>query len=432
MQLLRMVLVLAPLTYKMKPFLDIPADSEFSLHNIPFGVFHLKGEEPSRARCATRLGDFVIDLAFLELKKALVVHEGHPVFRKHTLNDFMSLGKAVWSKTRAELIKMFTDGSEFATSFKCQAMEFVYPLDQVVMVLPVSIGDYTDFYSSRDHAYNVGVMFRGPENALQPNWLWLPVGYHGRASSIVVSPATFSRPSGQVKGPTDEKPRYDKSRKMDFELEVGMIVGQSSHLGEPINIHKAQDFVFGFVLLNDVSARDVQNWEYVPLGPFTAKNMITVISPWIVTAEALHGAFHPLPPQNPPPLDYLADPHYGSYDVTLDVTMRPENAPKETLVCRSNMKHLYWSFTQQLTHHTVTGCNIKVGDLLGSGTISGKDRKEAGSLLELSWNGKEPLTLEGGEQRTFWEDGDTVVMRGHTVIDGHKVGFGECVTKMTK
>jgi fumarylacetoacetase len=418
--------------YKMKAFLEVSPESDFSLANLPFGVFHLKTQSPANARCATRLGDFVIDLAFLEQKKALVVEEDMHLFDRPTLNDFIERGKEVWARVRADLRRIFAAGSEFAVTFKCQAIEFVYPIDQVQMLLPVKIGDYTDFYSSRDHAYNVGVMFRGPENALQPNWLWLPVGYHGRASSIVASPASFPRPSGQTKGPNDDKPKFEKSKKMDFELEVGAIVGKSNKLGEPIDIKKAQEHIFGFVLLNDVSARDIQNWEYVPLGPFTAKNLVTVISPWIVTAEALKGAFQKLPPQDPAPLEYLADPNYGSYDVVLDVTLRPENSPKEHLLSRSNMKYLYWSFSQQLTHHTVTGCNMAVGDVLGSGTISGKDRKEAGSLLELSWNGKEPLTLDEGIQRTFWEDGDTVVLKGHAIIEGQRVGFGDCITKMTK
>ena len=236
---------------------------------------------------------------------------------------------------------------------------------------------------------------------------------------------------GQVKGPNDAQPRHVKSQKMDFELEVGMVVGKGSRMGEPIDITKADDHIFGFVLLNDVSARDVQNWEYIPLGPFTSKNCITVISPWIVQTEALRKAFHPLPPQDPEPLDYLKDPRYGSFDVQLEVSLRTEGSSQDNLLSVSNMKHLYWSFGQQLTHHTVTGCNMNVGDLLGSGTISGKDRKEAGSFLELSWNGKEPVVLQNGEQRCFWENGDIILMKGHTAVDGSRVGFGECVVKMT-
>lgn len=416
----------------MSAIVELAADTEFGLENIPFGVFHLKSQTAAAARCGTRLGDFVIDLAFLETNKAISVHETTRVFAQPNLNAFMALGKGTWSHVRKELQTILAKDSPFAHTFSCRMMEFVFPLSEVVMVMPVAIGDYTDFYSSRDHAYNVGVMFRGPENALQPNWTWLPVGYHGRASSIVVSPATFPRPSGQIKGPNDDKPKFEKSKKMDFELEIGMIVGQPNNLGEPISIEKAKDHIFGFVLLNDVSARDIQNWEYVPLGPFTSKNLITVISPWIVTAEALQPVFNKLPPQEPAPLDYLKDPDYGSYDVTLDVLLKTSKNNKEQLVSRSNMKYLYWSFSQQLTHHTVTGCNMNVGDLLGSGTISGKERKEAGSFLELSWNGKEPVTLESGEQRTFWEDEDTIILKGSTSIGGQKVGFGECVTKMTK
>lgn len=416
----------------MNPFIEVAPDSEFSLQNLPFGVFHLKSQPTSAARCCTRLGDFVIDLSFLENTKAILVASPHPVFNKPNLNDFIALGKEAWSKLRADLQAIFTKDSHFAGQFTCRLMEFAHRVKDVELLLPVQIGDYTDFYSSRDHAYNVGVMFRGPENALQPNWLWLPVGYHGRASSVVVSPATFARPSGQVKGPNDPKPKFEKSKKMDFELEVGMVVGKPSNLGEPIPMAKAEEHIFGFVLLNDISVRDVQNWEYVPLGPFTAKNCITVISPWIVTAEALQGAYKKLPPQDPEPLEYLADANHGSYDVTLDVLVKTGKTDKEQLISKSNMKYLYWSFKQQLVHHTVTGCNMKVGDLLGSGTISGKDRKEAGSFLELSWNGKEPLVFDSGEERTFWEDDDTIILRGSTIINGQRVGFGECVAKMTK
>lgn len=422
---------MATFGYNMNTIVELSPDSEFGLQNIPFGVFHLKSQQSTAARCGTRIGEFVIDLAFLEANKAINVHENSKFFNRPNLNAFISLGKDTWSRVRKELQTILTKDSPFAHSFSCRMAEFVFPVSEVVMMLPVAIGDYTDFYSSRDHAYNVGVMFRGPENALQPNWTWLPVGYHGRASSIVVSPATFARPSGQIKGPNDDKPKYEKSKKMDFELEIGMIVGRPNNLGEPIAIDKANEHIFGFVLLNDVSARDIQNWEYVPLGPFTSKNLITVISPWIVTAEALQPVFHKLPPQDPAPLDYLKDPNYGSYDVTLDVVLKTSKSDKEQLISRSNMKYLYWSFPQQLTHHTVTGCNMNVGDLLGSGTISGKERKEAGSFLELSWNGKEPLTLEGGEQRTFWEDNDTIILKGSTNVGHQKVGFGECVTKMT-
>lgn len=416
----------------MKSFLNINPDSEFHLNNLPFGIFHLKSEDPQKARCATRLGDLVIDLAYLENHNFLNLGQAQQVFNHATLNSFIELGKTSWSQTRLLLTSLFTDKSPFSCDWSTHAPLVSHSIDQCVMLLPVQIGDYTDFYSSRDHAYNVGVMFRGPENALQPNWLWMPVGYHGRASSVVVSPATFSRPSGQTKGPNDAQPKFEKSKKIDFELEVGMIVGKSNKLGQPIDIKQAEDHIFGFVLLNDVSARDIQNWEYVPLGPFVAKNFITVISPWVVTAEALKRTYKPLEPQNPAPLDYLNDPHYGSYDIELDVVLKTKLSPVEHLISKSNMKYLYWSFNQQIAHHTVTGCNMKVGDLLGTGTISGKDKKEFGSFLELSWNGKDPMSLEGGETRTFWENDDTLILKGHAVVDGQKIGFGDCVTKMTE
>ena len=414
----------------MESFLKIEAESDFSLENIPFGVFSLKTENQNQRRCATRIGNYVIDLSYLEKMKLLNIHSEKMVFDQPTLNSFMELGKPVWISVRNDVRKLFTKGSEVECITKNLSL-FAFDVSFCDLHLPVHIGDYTDFYSSRDHAYNVGVMFRGPENALQPNWLWLPVGYHGRSSSIVVSPSVFSRPSGQIKGPNDAKPKHEKSKKMDFELEIGMIVGKKNILGEPIDIKNAEEHIFGFVLLNDVSARDIQNWEYVPLGPFTAKNCITVISPWIVQAEALKPVYQKLPVQDPEPLDYLNDPKYGSYNVNLDVTLKTPTSEKEHLITQSNMKYLYWSFGQQLSHHTVTGCNMNVGDLLGSGTISGKDKKESGSFLELSNNGKEPMVFENGEKRAFWEDGDTIILKGHANVNGKRVGFGDCITKMT-
>lgn len=415
----------------MKSFIQVSVESEFPLNNIPFGVFHLKNENSSKARCATRVGDFVVDLAFLEANKYLLIKSEHSVFNQKHLNNFIELGKEQWSNTRLAIQKLLEEKSDFACKSAELRNQFIHSLNDCVMILPITIGDYTDFNSSKNHAYNVGVMIRDPQNAIQPNWLSLPVGYHGRSSSIVVSPASFARPFGQVKGPNDQKAKHEKSKKVDFELEVGMIVGKSSKLGEPIDIKNAWDHIFGFVLLNDVSLRDVQVFEYAPLGPFTSKNCITVISPWIVLAETLQKNYEKLESQNPAPLEYLQDPNYGGFNVEMEATLKTEKFPNVHVLSKSNMKNLYWSFGQQLTHHTVSGCNMNVGDLLGSGTISGTSRKEVGSFIELSWNGKEPLTLETGEQRTFWEDGDTVGLKAYTFIDGLKIGFGDCETKMT-
>ena len=337
---MRILLAILSLAYKMSSFLEIDPNSDFSLHNIPFGVFSLNKDPSQPPRCATRIGDLVIDLSYLEKSHFLKFPSAHPVFDKPDLNSFIALGKSVWDSTRETIKQLFATGSPHECALTSPTSDYIHSIVDCKMHLPVSIGDYTDFYSSRQHAYNVGVMFRGVENALQPNWLWMPIAYHDRSSSVVVSPTSFNRPSGQIKGPNDAQPRFAKSQKMDFELEVGMIIGKSNPLGTPIDINHSQDHIFGFVLLNDVSVRDVQNWEYVPLGPFTGKNCITVISPWIVQTEALRKSFVKLPPQDPQPLDYLKDSNYGAFDVKLDVSLMTPQSNKEQLISSSNMKHL--------------------------------------------------------------------------------------------
>ena len=297
------------------------------------------------------------------------------------------------------------------------------------MEMPIAIGDYTDFYSSKNHAYNVGVMFRGPDNALQSNWLHLPVGYHGRASSVVISGTDIIRPKGQVSA-DDKVPSWSQCKRLDFELEIGAVVGRSNKLGQPIKVKDAADHIFGFTLLNDWSARDLQKWEYVPLGPFNAKNFATTISPWIITAEALEPFKTKLPEQVPEPLPYLKDPENYSYDVELNVTLKTAAMSEPTQISKSNFKYMYWSANQQLTHHTVTGCNMNVGDLLGSGTISGTEKGSFGSLLELCWNGKEPIKLPNGEERTFLVDGDILNLEGVCHGSGFTIGFGECSGKV--
>ena len=401
------------------------------MYNIPFGVFHLKIELPESARCATRIGDYVIDLAQLLDDSLISLHNNKKgnVFQSATLNSFIELGKETWSSVRSQVQKLFNVDSDL----KCREYnnKYVYKLNDCVILLPVYVGDYTDFYSSKNHAFNVGCMFRGPDNALQPNWTWLPVGYHGRASSVVVSPSEFNRPSGQVKNKDETKPTFKKSNKMDFELEMVTVVGKNNKLGEPVDINQAKDHIFGYLLMNDVSVRDMQAWEYVPLGPFTAKNCITVVSGWIVTAEALEPFKIDLPKQDPEPLDYLAEKDYSSYDIPLQVLYKTKKMKEDQLLATSNMKYLYWTPRQQLAHHTVTGCNLRVGDMLGSGTISGVDKNEYGSLLELTWNGKHKIKMnETEEEIMFWGDNDEVIMTGCAQKDNVRVGFGECTTKL--
>ena len=415
----------------METFLEIQADSGFSLNNIPFGVFRLGTEANQQARCCTRIGDYVIDLSVLEAENKLG-NSSDPVFNKPQLNDFMNQGQEKWISVRKAIQQLFAKGSGLESNPDL-LKRVLHKIHDCLMLLPCHVGDYTDFYSSKNHAFNLGCMFRGKDNALQPNWVWLPVGYHGRASSIVASPATFKRPSGQLKNPDEPKPFFGKSKKMDFELEMVTVVGKSNKLGEPIDVKNANDHIFGYLVMNDVSCRDIQGWEYVPLGPFTAKNCITVVSPWIVTKEALEPFKVELPKQDPEPLDYLKDPNYSSYDIDLSVHIKTPKLDKPDLITVSNMKYLYWSPAQQVAHHTVTGCNLQTGDMLGSGTISGLDQnKESGSFIELSWNGKQPLQLSNGENRTFWENGDTIIMTGKAKKNGDVISFGECTTTMTE
>ena len=409
----------------METFLDIQSDSGFGLNNIPFGVFRLISEDDHKSRCCTRIGNYVIDLSVLEAQNKLGDSVTH-VFNKPYLNDFMEQGKIRWDAVRRIIQELFSKGSDLQHSDILSHL--LYNMNDCLLLLPCRVGDYTDFYSSKNHAFNLGCMFRGKENALQPNWIWMPVGYHGRASSIVVSPASFVRPSGQLKNPDEPKPYVGKSKKMDFELEMVTVMGKSNKLGEPIDIKDANEHIFGYLLMNDVSCRDIQNWEYVPLGPFTAKNCITVVSPWIVTKEALEPFKIQLPEQDPEPLDYLKDPNLSSFDINLNVYLKNDKLEKPDLITISNMKYLYWSPAQQISHHTVTGCNLQVGDMLGSGTISGLDQnKESGSFIELSWNGKQPLQLSNGDSRSFWEDGDTIIITGKAVKEDKVISFGECL-----
>jgi fumarylacetoacetase len=386
----------------------------FPLNNLPCGVFSLGGDDP---RCGVAIGRSVLDVSGLE-GAGLLVLEGGPLLDVPFWNDLMEAGPAVWSDLRARLAGLLA-----ADSADQSAVEpFLIPLADVVLHLPFLVSEYTDFYAGRHHAANVGTMFRGAENALPPNWLHIPIGYNGRASSVVVSGTDVRRPWGQVKGPDDATPRFAPSARFDIELEMGAVVGQPSD--GPVTVAEADAMIFGYVLLNDWSARDIQAWEYQPLGPFQAKATATTISPWIVMKAALEPFRVPTPPREVPLLPHLAEPGPMLYDIALEVALVPEGG-RETVIARTNWREMYYSAAQQLAHHTTCGCPMNVGDLLGSGTISGPTRDSRGSLLELSWGGKEPIAIDGGT-RSFIEDGDILTLRGHCRGDGHTIGFGDC------
>ena len=407
---------------KLRSFIDVGANSDFPIQNLPYGVFSAKdGLAP---RVGVAIGDYVLDLWELEQDGRLEVGE-LGVFAGPTLNAFMALGPKVWWRTRARISELLRhDHPELRDNPELRGRALV-PMRDVKLHMPIAVAGYTDFYSSREHATNVGVMFRGKDNALQPNWLHMPIGYNGRASTVVVSGTGVRRPRGQLKPPSAEVPSFGACKRLDFELEMGVVVGQPSAMGEMLTEKQAEEMIFGFVLLNDWSARDIQQWEYVPLGPFQAKAFGTSISPWIVTREALEPFRVHGPEQNPLPLPYLKQALANNYDLQLDVGLRAPAMNEAMRICRTNFKYMYWSSVQQLVHHASSGCAMNIGDLLGSGTISGPDKDARGSLLEISWNGSEPLELPGGLKRTFLEDGDSLVMRGWCQGDGYRVGFGE-------
>lgn len=400
--------------------IEVSKDSDFSIHNIPFGIFQTNDKSP---RAGVAIGEYIIDLE--ELSNHGVFDFDSSVLKKDTLNDFIALGKEKTIKVRTDIQEWLQD----CNSILSKHQELFIKQSSATMLMPVSIGDYTDFYSSEEHATNVGKMFRDPKNALLPNWKHIPVGYHGRASSIVVSGTPLYRPLGQTRPKEDAPPVFGPTKRLDFELEVGFITGKKSSLGDSISLDEAEAYIFGLVLLNDWSARDIQKWEYVPLGPFLSKNFASHISPWIVTLEALEAFRIPGPEQNPDVLPYLNKKKDGNYDIQLEVSLKPEGGEEQT-ISHSNYRYMYWDMVQQLTHHTVTGCNINVGDLYGSGTISGKEENSYGSMLELAWMGTKPIQLKNGSKRIFIEDGDTVTMRGYGEKNGIRVGFGELTAKV--
>jgi len=407
----------------MKTWVHIPNKSDFTIHNIPFGIFSTSNSKP---RVGIAIGEQVLDLyAVFELGLFQNVDFDIEVLSNKHLNDFIAIGKEKTSKIRQIIQRELIDEKSVLRQNKSVLLH----QNEVTMHLPIAIGDYTDFYSSIEHATNVGIMFRDPENALLPNWKHLPVGYHGRASSIVLSGVPIHRPKGQVMLPNHTTPTFQASKRVDFELEMGFVVGKKTQLGESISTENAEEYIFGKVLFNDWSARDIQKWEYIPLGPFLAKNFGSSISPWIVTMEALEPFKLEGPKQDTKVLPYLKYEGLKNYDINLEVAIQPENC-KETIVSNSNFKFMYWNMSQQLAHHTVNGCNVNVGDLMASGTISGKEPNAYGSMLELSWAGQKVVQLEEGGERKFIEDNDTVIMRGYCENDDIRVGFGEVSCKI--
>lgn len=411
----------------LKSWIDVAKGSDFPIQNLPFGIFRTKYLSPV---AGVAIGDFVLDLVYLHDSgyfSGLDLPAG--VFNQRYLNTFFSLGKEKIRLVRNRVSELLRHDNETLQS-NTQAREIaLIPSNEVQMLLPVSVPDYTDFYSSEEHATNVGSMFRDPKNALLPNWKHLPVAYHGRASSIVVSETNILRPMGQIKLPDDARPYFGATAKLDFELEVAFITCSDTPLGAPVSVNDAASHIAGFVLFNDWSARDIQQWEYVPLGPFLGKSFASSISPWIVTMDALEPFRVSGPVQSPEALPYLKYLHNGNYDIRLEVCIQPEGGD-ECVVCRSNFKYLYWNVHQQLAHQTSNGCNIRTGDLYASGTISGPSPGSYGSLLELTWNGQKPLLLPDGSERTFLQDGDTVIMRGYAENDTTRIGLGECRGKV--
>jgi fumarylacetoacetase len=408
----------------LKSFIEISPDSHFPIQNLPFGVFEPKN---AKTRVGVAIGDLVVDLSVLEELRHFRSPEfqGRNVFSDDSLNAFLALGRPAWRKTR-EIIQhlLLAETPTLRDDAKVRRRAF-HSQKEVVMKLPARIGNYTDFYSSYHHAHNVGTLVRGPENALMPNWKWLPVAYHGRASSVVTSGTDVRRPSGQIKPPDAAAPTFGPTKSLDYELEMAFLIGPGNSLGEPVPIDRATDHIFGFVLMNDWSARDIQAWEYQPLGPFLAKNFCTSISPWVVTLEALEAFRKPLPAQDPEPLRYLRAKNDFTFDIQLEARLQTSSMNAPHIMTRTNFQNLYWSIAQQLAHHTVNGCNLEPGDLLASGTISGPTEESRGCMQELTWRGANPLKLPNGETRKWLEDGDTLAISGWCQGDGYRVGFGE-------
>src|SRR5579872_1697847 len=404
----------------LRSFIGVDAASDFPIQNLPYGVFSGRGLPP---RIGVAIGDYVLDLWVLEQDGRLAVEPG--TFAVPALNAFMSQGPKVWTRTRARISELLRhDNGELRDNTELRKLALV-PMREAKLHLPMTVAAFTDFYSSREHATNVGIMFRGKDNALQPNWLYMPIAYNGRASTVVVSGTKIRRPRGQLKPANAEHPIFGPCKRLDFELEMAAVIGQPSPMGGMLTEAQAAEMIFGFALLNDWSARDIQQWEYVPLGPFQSKAFATSISPWVVTAAALEPFRVHGPRQEPEPLPHLRQFQPNNYNIELEVGLRAASMNEPSRISRTNFKYMYWSSVQQLLHHASSGCAMNVGDLLGSGTISGPEKNQRGSLLEISWNGTEPAEIASGITRTFLEDGDSLIMRGWCQGDGYRVGFGE-------
>jgi len=408
----------------LRSFIEISPDSHFPLENLPFGVFEPKRSKP---RVGVAIGDLIIDLSALEELGHFRSSEfgNQRVFSENSLNSFLALGRPAWKKTREILQHLLSADTAILRDDARLREKMFHAQKDVTMRLPARIGNYTDFYSSYHHAHNVGTMLRGAENALMPNWKWLPVAYHGRASSVVVSGTDVRRPSGQTKAPDAAAPAFGPSKSFDYELEMAFLIGPGNSLGDPVPIDRATDHIFGLVLMNDWSARDIQAWEYQPLGPFLAKNFATSISSWVVTLDALEPFKKPRAAQDPEPLPYLRGKSDFTFDIQLEAQLQTPSMKASHVITRTNFQNLYWSIAQQLAHHTVNGCNLEPGDLLASGTISGATDESRGCMLELTWRGANPLKLPNGETRKWLEDGDRLTITGWCQGDGYRVGFGE-------
>ncbi|WP_207435539.1 fumarylacetoacetase [Sabulibacter ruber] len=405
-------------------WIQISPDSDFQIQNLPFGVFQAADRDP---RVGVAIGDYVLDVYVLTQHRLfdMLDLEDPTVFHRHYLNDFMALGRTIWRQVRDRISELLLNDNPEIRDNRALMNECLLKQRDVQMLLPVKVPNYTDFYSSLEHATNIGSMFRDPNNALLPNWKHLPVGYHGRASSIVPSGVPIRRPKGQMKPADAPAPIFGPTQQLDFELEVAFITGQPTKLGTSLTPEEAEEYIFGLVLFNDWSARDIQAWEYVPLGPFLGKNFGSSISPWVVTLDALEPFRVAGPVQDPRVLPYLEFSGDKNFDITLEVTLQAPDQPQEALICRSNFRHMYWNMNQQLAHHTVNGCNIEIGDVYASGTISGPTPDSYGSMLELTWRGTKPLSLPGGASRKFLQDGDIITMRGFAQRNGLRIGFGE-------
>ncbi|MFT4684107.1 MAG: fumarylacetoacetase [Flavobacteriales bacterium] len=411
-----------------KSWLNVESNSDFPIQNIPFGVFLTSDDIIT---IGTRIGDYAIDLGALhQLGYFKDIPLTDDMFLQDTLNDFIADGRITWRLIRNRIAVLFDENNSTLKNNEAHQKTIIFKMDEIEMQLPVDIGDYTDFYSSKEHATNVGIMFRGKDNALMPNWLHIPVGYHGRSSSIVVSGTPIRRPYGQTLPLGETQPVFGPSQRVDMELETAFITTAANNLGESIPVDEADEYIFGMVMFNDWSARDIQKWEYVPLGPFLGKSFASTISPWIVTMDALEPFRCKSPKQEVTPLPYLQQKRTdNSYDIKLQAILETENGD-QNLLSKSNFKYMYWTMAQQFAHHTINGCNVRAGDMMGSGTLSGPTKDSYGSMLEITWAGKEPLTLKDGTKRVFFNDGDNVILHGYCQNETVRIGFGKCEGKI--